>query len=366
MKYGAMLEIREDQSSPPGGGINGSISAQDRSRNTIFYRQQHMYVGADKLGYLRLGGAPGAATLLSTGTFENFNDGGWNGDVFVFFTTNTQVVWPFSTASSYYGTNKLTYVSPIFAGADFSISFEPSASNGTGSIGNCPYGVTANAGINGPISGGLAALGCDTASSTSTGDNARRRNTVEAFARYRAAVGAFGFAIAGGTIFSGRVADNATPARAVQFRDQLIGDGGLDVTYGGLTVGGHITGGRVNGSLNTLLPEGQRDEFVWLVGASYAYGPFIVGASYYDIMSAGSKTAATSPFVGNRNEYGVAAGGTYNFAPGMNIFLTYLYGHRKQLGVDFLSGAVSSGATQVTTHNNVQSQGFALGTQFRW
>ncbi len=368
LKYGGAMEIRQDNGEAPGGGVNGSISQNSRNRNALYVRVAYVYLGTDTAGFLRLGSTYGAATLHITGTFENFDSGGWDGDGPGLFTSNSQPFWPFPDIGVLYTTTKAVYVSPQFYGADFAASFEPNTGNGQSGPGNCPYGVTANGGITGPIGGGLQGLGCDAASSTSSGDYARRRNTVDASVRYRGAFGPIGVAANVATILSGKVADNAAPARATQYDGlRLVNAGGI-VTFGGLAVGGNIIAGRGNGSFN-LDPRGQRDEFAYLIGASYAVGPVIVGGSFYDYMSAGSKNATSSPLVGNRNEYGIAAGGTYTFAPGMNIYLSYLYGHRKEVGVDLLSGATSSGTTTaglVSTHNNVQSQGISIGTQFRW
>jgi hypothetical protein len=56
----------------------------------------------------------------------------------------------------------------------------------------------------------------------------------------------------------------------------------------------------------------------------------------------------------------------------MNIFLSYLYGQKHEGGEDLLSGATTqpgttaATTTKVVTHNNVQDQGFSIGTQFRW
>lgn len=147
-----------------------------------------------------------------------------------------------------------------------------------------------------------------------------------------------------------------------------LGEGGLMVTYGGLAVGGNVIGGSGNGQF-ALQPKGTRGEFAYLVGASYAFGQFIVGAHYLDYMSAGNRSATASPWVGNLNQWGVAAGATYALAPGVNLYLSYLYGHRKEQGVDLLSGVNSSGSSfsgRVLTHNNVQAQGISVGTQLRW
>jgi hypothetical protein len=370
LKYGGFIEIRQDNAVAPGGGINGSISGDSRARGQLYVRDDFVYLGTDQLGFLRLGSTWGPTTLFTTGTFENFNDGAWNGDLPGFFTGNTQATWPFPDVGVMYTTEKAVYLSPQIAGFDFSASFEPNTGNVNSGSGNCSYANTSasSSGIVAPtIAGGGS--GCDATSATTTGDYSRRRDTVELSARYRGAFGPIGLAVEAGGILSGKVSNDATPAPALRYDGLQLFDGGFQVTYGGLAVGGHLTTGRSNGQFS-LDPHGAKDSFAWLAGTSYAVGPVIVGASYFDFQSAGSKTGSVlsggNPYVGARNEYGVAAGGTYNFAPGMNIFLSYLYGHRAESGVDLLTGVASTATARVTTHNNVQSQGISLGTQFRW
>ena len=370
LKYGASLEIRQDNAVAAGGsgGTFGSISGQTRSRGALYMRMETGYLGTDQLGFVRFGSTYQPSVLFATGTFENFNDGAWDGDLPSFFTQNSTPTWPFPDISPFYVPSSIVYVSPQFYGVDFAASFSPTSAGINNTGGNCPYGlsVAGGAGLGGDTLGGNQPLSCDATSATSGPEYNRPRNTVQAYARYRGAFGPIGIAAEGGGIFSGKVDDNATPRRTVQYDGYSLGDGGIILTYGGLAVGGHVTGGRQNGQFS-LDPQGQKDSFAWVAGASYAIGPVIVGASYFDYMSAGSKTQTVSNFVGNRNEWGVAAGGTYNFAPGMNIFLSYLYGHRKELGVDLTSGASTAiGSTAINSHNNVQAQGISIGTQFRW
>ncbi len=367
LKYGAFLEVRQDNGDAPGGGIAGGISSQSRTRGAMYFRNEGAYLGTDQLGFVRFGSTYQPSVLFATGTFENFNDGAWDGDAPGIFTGNTTPTWPFPDISPFYVPGAIVYVSPQFYGVDFAASFAPTSAGLNLTSGNCGYANTAAspAGVSAnTVAGGVT--GCDATSSTSVyGEQTRPRNETQIYARYRGAFGPVGIAVQGGGIFSGKVNDNNPVQNPTQYDGYSLGDGGAILTYGGLAIGGHITAGRSNGQFN-LDPKGSKDSFAWVGGASYAIGPVIVGASYFDYMSAGSKRATSAAFVGNRNEYGIAAGGTYNFAPGMNIFLSYLYGHRKELGVDLLGGAVATSANNVQTHNNVQSQGVSIGTQFRW
>jgi hypothetical protein len=382
LKYGASLEIRQDNASGAGGGVYGSISQQARQRGELYLRREWGYIGTDQLGTVRFGATDGPSSLFMTGNFENFNDGGWNGDVNNYPAPNTQVTWPFADVGVLYTTNKLIYLSPQFYGADFGVSFEPSTANvGLGSSNGCNGSDAINAFI---VNGqGDAGAGCDRLSSTSTGDFSRRRNTVDLGARYRATFGPVGLAAMVDYIGSGKVEDSTVPAltgNRNQFDGLSMGIGGVAVTYAGLTVGGQAQGGRSNGQWN-LAPTGSSDALAWLAGASYTFGPVVVGASYYTYYSPGASgplgsgfgvTGASnlgfSPLVGQRRERGVAAGGTYSVAPGLALFLSYLWGDRKENGFDFLSGQTSTPLSPNlgANHNYVHSQVLTLGAGLSW
>ena len=112
------------------------------------------------------------------------------------------------------------------------------------------------------------------------------------------------------------------------------------MTFGGLQVGGKYQFGNFNGQWS-LLPKGLQQGKAWLVGASYSVGPIIFGASYYNYLSAGD--LGNAYFGRQRVEQGFAAGGTYSLAPGVSLFLSYLYGQRKQNGFNFVTGQGVSG-----------------------
>ena len=61
-----------------------------------------------------------------------------------------------------------------------------------------------------------------------------------------------------------------------------------------------------------------------------------------------------------RKEYEFSAGGSYALAPGLVMFADYLYQNRKQGGFNFASN------TPGVANNQVQGQGFVLGTQVTW
>ncbi len=383
LKYGASIEIRQDNASGAGNGVYGSISQQARQRGELYIRREWGYIGTDQVGTVRFGATDGPSSLFMTGNFENFNDGGWNGDVNNFPAPVTQVAWPFADVGQMYTTNKVIYLSPQFYGVDFGVAYEPSTANvGLGSSNGCQGSDAINSFIVANPNA-VAGPGCDRLASTSTGDYTRRRNTIDAGVRYRGTFGPVGLAAMVDYVGGGKVQDSSIPTLTGNRNpvDGLsVGIGGVAVTFAGLTVGGMAQGGRYNGQWN-LAPTGSADASAWLLGASYTFGPVVVGASYFASYTAGSSgslgsgfgaTGAVntgfSPLVGERRERGVAAGGTYSLAPGLALFLSYLWGDRKENGYDFLTGQTSTPASPLLGANNnyVKSQVLTLGTSLTW
>ena len=385
LRYGASLEIRQDNNFGAGGGTYGSISRENANRSLLYFRREWGYIGTDQLGTIRLGSSDQPTSLYMTGNFEDFNDGGLDGDAPSLAASNTQVTWPFADSGDYYTTTKAIYLSPQFYGFDFGMSYEPNSggtglndacnsSNGLGtdfvnSQGVFTQAVGANAqGVSGP--------GCDRLSSSPVGDeSARRKNTVDVLLRYRGTFGAFGIAATGAYVGGGHVLDNSgtpfnnNPLAAGGARPNYdglsVGDFGLAVTYGGFSVGGKYQFGRYNGQMGVLVPKGLPDSEAAIVGVSYTFGPAIIGAHYLYNRSAGDVNNAF--FGRQRTEQGIAAGGTYSLAPGLSLFASYLYGERKQNGYNFITGQGVSGGSAGNPYNNkITSQIFAVGTGFEW
>ena len=142
-------------------------------------------------------------------------------------------------------------------------------------------------------------------------------------------------------------------------------------------------GGKVNGQWS-LAPKNASDATAWLAGASYTYGPVIVGASFFEYWSPGvsgpnglvTVPAALGPYVqpgfsplaGQRRERGVAAGGTYSVAPGLALFASYLWGDRFENGYNFITNQTSTPTQPLAgaQNNYVHAQLFMLGTSFTW
>ena len=395
LRYGASLEIRQDNGAGAGGGQFGSISNQSRSRNTLYFRKLWGYLGTNTLGTIRLGSTDGPTSLYMTGNFENFNDGGLNGDVPSLQSPATAVIWPFADVGNFNTGTKAMYLSPQFFGFDFGVSFEPNTGNG-GVVSNCGGATFANTNFTnvagsfvtagGANATGVSGPGCDRLSSTPVNaESQRRRNTFDGILRYRGSFGGAGVAATGGYIYSSNVKDNsgfafglrpaAAGATAGTFRGDFEGlsvaDFGVAVTFGGLSVGGKYQFGRFATSWG-LVPDdvGVKNGVAWLVGASYTAGPLIVGAHYLDYQHAGDTLNAIARR--ERREQGVGAGGTYALAPGVSLFASYIYAQRRQNGLNFITGQGASvtagGGINAGNPNNNKTvaQVFALGTSFSW
>ena len=360
LKYGASLEIRQDNTAAAGGGVNGSISATNRSNGSLYYRREFGYLGTDTLGTLRFGSTDNPSSLYMTGTVENFDAGGWNGDVEAWLAGNAQLTWPFSDVGAMYSTSKIVYLSPQVYGFDLGASYEPSvaAVTGDGGEGNCANATPA-AGIDGAnYAGSGLGAGCDRLSSTNLqGETARRRNTTDVLLRYRGTFGPIGVAATGSYIYSGSVQNTAVTPSSVIYNGLDLFDAGGAVTYGGLSVQGNVQRGRFNGQWN-LDPKHGAEGFAYIAGATYTVGPLIVGASWIDYQSQGDITLMSTS---QRREFGAAAGATYSLAPGISLFVSYLWDQRKQSGYNFVTGA-DTAATGGALNNKIRSQALALGT----
>jgi hypothetical protein len=395
LKYGANVEIRQDSTTAPGGGVAGSVSAADVGRGSLYVRREWGYIGTADLGTLRFGTVDDVSSLYLTGVFENFNDGGWNGDVRYGLASNAQLRWPFPDDGSAYATNKIVYLSPSFAGFDFGVSFEPSSAGENIDDGNCAYANTNNAIgtqpfiVPAPLQ---SVVGCDRLESSTTAvESGRRRNTVAALLRYRVAFdNGIGLVATGSYTGGGHVnytgpyylASGSEYVRPVTYNGLSVADFGLAVTYAGFTVGGNYEFGRFSNALASgasqtfsLAPVGAKPANAWSAGATYAFGPTIWGANWVSTDSAGaySYSAAAKPYLsqvtpglGQRHEAGLNAGGTLKVAPGLGVFLSYLWDERRQAGYDFVDSEIVAGSDAPTAGDKIRAQALTLGTSLTW
>lgn len=386
LKYGANLEIRQDQASGAGGGAFGSVSQQDRARAALYFRRVWGYLGTDQFGTIRMGSTDQPTSLYMTGNFENFDQGGLNGDIPGFLPGNLTPVWPFSDGGSYYTTNKLVYLSPQFFGFDMGVSYEPSTANVSGGN-NCgtssPLGAnfvnaagsfTSAAGANGQ---GVAGPGCDALSSSpSNAESSRRKNSVDVLVRYRGSFGPVGIAATAAYAGGSHVLDNQTgvpfnnnPTTGTirrNFEGLSVGDFGLAITVGGLSFGGKYMVGRYGNTIADLEPAGFQHSESSLVGASYTVGPLIFGA--HALVQTTPGDLGNAYFGRIRRQGGVAAGATYALAPGVSLWLSGLYYERKQNGFNFVTGqgVTATAPAGNAFSNKISGSIIAVGTGFSW
>lgn len=259
------------------------------------------------------------------GTFENFNDAGWNGDVPGFIPSAAAPVWPWPDVGNYQTTNRIAYLSPTWSGFRFGVSFAPN-NNALINAENC---AVAGPGCNRTISTPFATTG-------SVFDSPRYNDNdiVDAAGEYTGTFGPVGVNAGVGYLHSTPVA-NSLPG-TLAYNGLSLGHAGLTLSYAGFTAAGNILGGE------------------------YAIGPVIVGASYDKSKSRGDFQSLATEGVGT--DQGIAAGGAFAVAPGLALYLSlsYLYGTRRQVGYDFATDAPG------TAFNNVRSQAFSVGTVLKW
>ncbi len=336
IKYGASIEIRQNSGFAGTTGLNGD-------QGTFYAQREFVYIGADKFGKISLGSPVQPTELFQEGNPANFNTGGWDGDLPGVFATGI----PYFIDDDNDRANKIVYVSPQFSGFDFGASFEP---NNYGNEYGKPFTRVSSASsstVDGVTTEGL--------------QYGRRRNTVDGAVRYQGTFGAIGLKADvgysyGGTVHSnGGIADDGTAVAAgPNYKNFSMLAAGAAVTFGGLELDAHYDGGQFGPDL-TPLTTGHTNAYIG--GASYTMGPVIFGASYYGFSSGFTRATAGA---GALHGYGIAAGGTYTLAPGASVFLEYLYGHQHVNGLDIVNGGSSS------ANNNTRSQGFGIGTAFKW
>jgi predicted porin len=359
LQYGVVSEIRNPGSTFTGVGVNASGNSAE---NTLFWRRAYGYVGTPDLGRLSFGQQDAAFDLLQVGTFENFNDGAWNGDVENFIggglgaATGAGVTYPFADVGNIYTVNRLLYMSPNFSGFQFGFSFAPNNNPLINTEGCSVASTTCNR------------LSSDASATSGTVTGVRYRNIVEAAGNYTSTFGPLGLALYGG--FYGGTPINSTAPGAIHYDELAVGAFGATVSYAGFTVGGHINFGDENG-LWDLMPQGGKPAFAYMFGGEYTTGPIIVGASWFQYQYTGDFQSAAhgGPTTeGLETDHGAAVGATYAVAPGLALYLSYLYGERHQTGFNFNTGAPNGTAAggPPGTNNNTHGQVFAVGTVLKW
>lgn len=331
LKYGLFMEIRENNQTVSGSASDLSSGASAGSATgTLFWRRNYVYVGTDQVGTMRLGQTDGPYTLMTVGEFDDFGTGGWDGDLPAGFGP----IWPWADVGNVYTTGKIVYLSPALAGFDFGISYEPSTANMAGSFNNQAFVSTT------PLPADLS----------------RRRNTIEAAVRYRGAFSGVGIATNLSGMFGGHTnASFANPGinGVTKFDNIALGDFGLALTFAGVTFGGNVEWGQMNGQF-AVKPDGGSNAIAWIGGAEWTGGPLTVGAAYYQYQYQGTPGIPTQ-----RRDMGVQIGANYNIAPGLQFIAEYIWGNSRQnAGID--------GNGDFHSRFYQQEQALGAGFQLRW
>jgi hypothetical protein len=378
LRWGAQAEIRENFSgvgytaSPSSGTTSiSATNAQNSSTSTgvsgltceqtLYVRRAFVWVAQDQVGIFRLGQGDGVSGIFDNGvtTFQNVGVGLWNGDVPLAANANTQPTFPWlSQDGADYGTERVVYLSPQFAGVDLGLAFAPNNGNGEYNCSNASQGCPS-----------LSSSGQTTTSGTPT-DNFRFRNQVQGGLRYQGVVGpvaiyAFGDYIGSGVVnYTGPpVVGGVTPGVPLgskyngQTQGVSAGFVGAAFTIAGFQFGGAWQGGRYNGTMAAMPTNGAANANAYLLGVAYTYGPYKIGASWYGFDSQG---AVQLTGISQRHENAFAAGGNWQITPGLQAFFEYVYGTRHQGDYDFVSASVG------TAYNNVKAQALMLGFQVGW
>jgi outer membrane protein OmpU len=356
VEYGALVEVRQfyDSQYGPGGA---SLAAQ--------MRRERVYIGTPTAGRLLMGVTDGPLGTLLTGdvsgsNFDGF--GGWQGDEVQARTTATALSYPITSQSGEYMTNKIVYQSPRIAGFDFGLSYEPTFDAGEGyckvgpGTGNC-YNA-ASVGNNGVSlsTAGLLVSKQPTYTSTTLGAAGNRINTLEAAVRYNADLGMAKVKVELGTWQSGVVKNATNSTSATQGLNAL--DGGVSVTVGNLTVGGHYLGGNITNG-DQPKAKGTKNSTFLAGEAYYTIGSVMFGAGVMNWQS------NPSTAYGQLHEIGYTVGGSYDFAPGAMAFVSAIYGTRHANSNNLLTGATGTAAGS-NLHNTVQARAVTTGFVFNF
>jgi len=328
LKYGGAIELRQS-----GGGGSGSSGS-----NTMFVRRSFLYFAGGWGKVIAGANDGGLGQLINVGALEAFDwTGGLNGST-QFLNGGVQPSWTFWENGGAYVYNKITYLTPAFAGFKGGISYEPNTTTNDN-------GTNANqaSGESNTLSSGLT-------------HTANRRNTFEAAVTYGGSFGPAAISAEGGYVGSGVVANSGNFfGNEPKAKGLGMWDAGLNITYMGFTVGGHAAGGQV-GTNYALLRSGQKNNESFLIGANYQIGTVIFGGHYLNQLSAGSFNVNNTTL----HEIGGAAGAAWDWAPGSTAYVSAVYIDRKQNGIDLLNGGAG------TYNNNVVGRYLMVGNVFKW
>jgi hypothetical protein len=376
LRYGGAIEIWQNffggtaDSNPAAANNSGSANS---SGQTLFVRKEFVYMAADHIGLVRIGGGEGIISLMDPCIFSSqcwdAGMGTLNGGATSALGPQGAfgVPWVFSSQSgAEYTTNKIVYLSPQVYGFDFGVNYVPSKGN-----------LFADGSGSSPIQNTVCNQAGPECLNVSSGNDASRWiNMWGAALRYEHNFGAWDFKAYGLAETSGRedlttqesvslqaaqaagFSGGTNQTQFLRYRDLGFYQTGVAVTVANLTFAFDYMGGQVDGQLS-LNPEGGVPMSAWVAGVTYFNGPITAGIMFEDITSQGDARLAG---YSQRHEEGLALGGNYRVAPGIQLVAEYQYEYRHQGGFDFNQGTLGLDGRTVDAHG----QGLVFGTVINW
>jgi hypothetical protein len=342
-RYGAFAEVREQTVGNLTGLSNDYVTTTSAAnyQNLLYARNICAYVGTDAAGIIKIGqgSCVDTGSAMLTGLNDEIDYGGWDGANGVF---NIAPAWPWPDSGSDYMPQGIAYFSPVIAGFDAAVSFNPS--NNTAAQGSA---CTA------------AWEGCSAQSASNlTSDLSRWTNRFEIGGRFRGAFGPIGLAVSGTYAHSGVVQPGPTAATAgsggVRYNPLNFGIIGAEVSLNKfIAIGANTMFGAFNGA-GALQPQPYANATSTTTAVAWEFGgkvtipslPVTMGASYYNFKYQGQAGLATQ-----RVSQGIDIGADYGFGPGMVAYAEYLWGQETQGGYNFLTGACASATVCASTVN---------------
>jgi hypothetical protein len=377
LDYGAQIELRTAKSDAAQGAnqTTGTASGAVSGLDGLYVKRAYGYIGTVDGGFLRLGQTDSVFGLDQAGVIEAFGDGAQfntDGGIGALLPTDAAVTgsnnFIYADTSNLYATDKVVYLSPAFAGLSAGFGYEPNSNGFKEGYGNCAAASSTCA---------------NTSSSPTAGDiGTRRKNTVDFAVQYALKANGFNTKASAGFIYGAPIGydgPKVTTAGSALVRgyDNLeVYEIGAQTTFMNLTVGANIKAGQVLDGYK-FKPKGTRDAVAYIIGASYVFGPYVIGASFFDSQTAGAYVPGATYTVGSNkfalgktlNEYGLAVGGNYVISPHLSLFAQYMYDHRHQIGnagLDVSNSSTTAASQAEIAKGTSQANAVALGATFKW
>lgn len=300
MAYGAVIEIQFDGTRPAG---------NEPSVTTADLDEAYLFASTDALGRIELGNQDGMGNQMLVGNMILFGAGAFDGDYADFIIGSRPA---FAQMDESGDATKINYRTPQFFGFDFGASFGFNQAEGTlecASLGpNCQR--TSEFGTIGP--GGPQ------------GSDARR-NAYELMARYSVALFGIDWEYGAGVIGSDAIGGRGTAPGRDGNLSYVVG---AEAAFRGLTVGANYQWGRKNLGGGTLPKDADADDFDQIqAGAIYGVGPWKIGVQWFEAKGEGDTNNPA-----DREDKGVAIGGNYALAPGLELVAEWNSSESKEPG----------------------------------